>query len=607
MADPREQALADWEREATGLAWETPWTRTYEPDTPHGRWFPGGRLNVAANCLDRHLRERGDQVALHWEGEPGDRRSLTYRQLHAEVSAFATALHGLGVREGDRVALYLGMVPETVVAMLACARIGAVHCVLFSALPDEALADRLVDLEPTVLVTQDGSWRRGAVLPLKTRADEALGATAGVEHTVVVRRTGIDIEWFEGDRWYHDLMAEARRAPAPPPQAVPADHPLLVVHLANRRGRPIGVVHRSAGLLVHAAALHRALAHRPDAVSWCAVDIGWVAGQVHGVYGPLSAGGTTVLFEGTVATPTGARAWQILERYGVGSFVTTPSVVRNLRQWVGTPPSSHDRAALRQIVTAGEPIDATTAAWLRDEVGGGHVRLLDGWGQTELGGIVTVTPSADPPLPDPGLDVVHHDGTSAAPDDVGELVLRCPWPATLLPIRNDDGHAAARYWWCPGAYATGDAARRTPQGRIEVLGRLDPVVSVSGQLVSANEVREVVADHPFVAEAEVVARPDRFSGQAVAACVVLEPSAAGSTGAQALEEVAADLRRHVHDTLGGLAQPRTVAFVESFPAEPRGALRTALATLCSASAAPFLQVSAKQLDAALAATQEARG
>lgn len=605
MGDATAEALAAWEALAAELAWAQPWQEVRRSSPPDTQWFPGGRLNVSVNCLDRHLAERSDRTCLQWEGEPGDQRTFTYRELHEEVSALAAALRDLGVGTGDRVALYLGMVPEIVIAMLACTRLGAVHCVLFSALPEEALADRLADLEPKVLITQDGSWRNGVVLPLKTRADEALEATAGVEHTIVVRRTGIDIEWFEGDRWYADLVAAGRSQPPVQPAAVEADHPLLVVHLANRRGRPTGIVHRTAGLLVHALALHRSLADSTDDVFWCAVDLGWFAGQVHAVYGPLVAGGTTILFEGTLDTPTRARAWQLLEHYRVESLVTTPSIARRLRQWSDGAPSSNYRLRLKRIVTAGEPIDPASAAWLVDDVGGGDVRLLDGWGQTELGAIVTLRPPVEPPLPDPGLDVVRPDGTRAAAGETGELILRHPWPATFLRIRNDEGDAQQRYWRYPGVYATDDDARWTESGRIEILGRRDPVVNVSGQLVAASEVRDVIADHPFVAAVEVVARPDRVRGEAVAACVILLDAAVGDRSpARDLEAVAADLRRHVHDTLGGLAQPQTVAFLEAFPpAMDAGVLRGALEMLCAAASEPVVRISAMQLEAALATMQ----
>ncbi len=597
------EALTAWAAEAEALEWTTRPQRLHQPGpAPNDTWFLGGTLNVAANCLDRHLHDRGDRVAVYWEGEPGDRRALTYRELHAEVVAFSSVLADLGVRRGDRVALYLGMVPETIVAMLACARLGAVHCVLFSALPAEALADRLTDIEPKVLVTQDGSWRHGMVLPLKARADEALAATSGIEHTVVVRRTGIDVAWYEGDRWYHDLMAEAGGAETPA-EPHPADDPLLVLHLANRRGRPNGIVHRAAGVLVYASAMHRALSTSADDVFWCAVDIGWVAGQTHGIYGPLAVGATSVVFEGTLDTPTHARAWQIIDRYGVNSVVTTPSILRSLRQWVDSPPSVAKLDSLRLIVHAGEPLDDDTGTWLREEVGRGRVLLRDGWGQTELGAIVTVDPPPDPPLPVPGLDVLASDNTSAGPGETGELVLCHPWPALFLRLQHPHTDAAERYWHRPGCYATGDLARREPDGQVTMLGRMDPVISVSGQLVSASEVREVLEEHPYVAAAEVVARPDRRTGQAVVACVVLD-AAVADLDDRPLQQLTADLRGHVRETIGGLAHPQAVAFLDNLPASvPRPELRRALAAVCSnLRPGDVLHITRERLLAAVAAS-----
>jgi acetyl-CoA synthetase len=392
----------------------------------------GGVLNASVNCLDRHLPERADQVAVHWEGEPGDRRTITYGALHAEVVTFADALRGLGVEPGDRVGLHLGWIPETVVAMLACARLGAVHSVLPASLPADALADRLSDLGPKVLVTQDGAFRHGLIVPSKNRADEALAAAAGVEATVVVRRVGVDVAWYEGDRWYHDLVAAprpgSRKAPAGEagePALVEADHPLLIVPLAHRRGRPTWIVHRTGGYLVAAATVHRrALTARPDDVFWCAAEIAWIGGQSHGVYGPLACGATTVMSEGTLDVPTRSRAWQIIERYGVNALVTTPSVMRNLRQWVDTPPAEADLSSLRLIVTLGERIDPETRNWLDFEVGGGRALVANAWGQTELAGLVAVSPApapapADPSgpstaaVPDPGLEVVDSTGRPA--------------------------------------------------------------------------------------------------------------------------------------------------------------------------------------------------
>ncbi|MFW6009892.1 MAG: AMP-binding protein [Actinomycetota bacterium] len=597
----RAQALAAWSDEAAHLDWARPWTQLCDERPGAGsHWFVDARIDVAHNCLHRHLADRSERVALWWEGEPGDTRSLTYGQLADEVERFAAGLADLGVGRGDRVALYLGLLPETVVAMLACARLGAVHAMLFSTLPADALADRLEALAPRVLITQDGSWRNGVVLPLKSRADEALAATSGVDHTVVVRRTGIDVDWYEGDRPYKDVLADGAGRQLPATEGS-ADDPLLVVHLADRRRHPIEVVHRTGGYLVYADTLHRrALSGGPDEVFWAAVDIGWLAGQAHGVYGPLAAGATTLLYEGTLDTPTHARAWQLIERYGVNALVTTPSVARNLRQWADAPPSQAELGSLRSIVHLGEPIDTETRRWLEDEVGGGRCVVRDGWGQTELGGICTVDPPPQPPLPDPGLEVVDDHGRPAASGQPGELVITHPWPAMFLDIRHPDATSSDRYWRYPGAYATGDLARREPDGRIEILGRMDPVVLVSGQLVSADEVREALEEHPLVAAAEAVGCPDPRSGHVMAAYVALEPPT--DQTAPSLAAIARELRGHVDDTLGGLARPRSVGFLQRMPDDtPRELLRSALADLCRAPHDLVFEVSDAQLETAISA------
>jgi acetyl-CoA synthetase len=608
---PEPAILDEWADAAADLTWQRPFEAVHRRGGRGGRWFPGGALNASVNCLDRHLPARTDQVAIHWEGEIGDRRSITYGALQAEVVSFAEALRGLGVEAGDRVALHLGWLPETVVAMLACARLGAVHGVLPASLPADALADRLSDLQPKVLVTQDGAFRHGLIVPAKSRADEALAAAGGVQATVVVRRVGIDVAWYEGDRWYHDLVAAPRPGartaalPAAEPLVAESDHPLLMVPLAHRRGRPTWIVHGTAGYLAAAATIHRrALTTAPDDVLWCAAEIAWIGGQSHGVYGPLACGATTVMSEGTLDVPTRSRAWEIIERYGVNSLVTTPSVVRNLRQWVDTPPGSADLRSLRLIVTLGERIDPDTRNWLDFEVGGGRALVANAWGQTELAGLVMVTPSAAedgrPPVPDPGLEVVDENGRPAAAGDAGELVLLHPWPGTFIDVEGSPETADS--WWSPypAAYATGDQAQRGADGLITVFGRRDPVVSISGQQVSLTEVTRILEEHPLLAGVDVIAVPDERRGQALCACVVLDTEAKGEAG----DELARELRTYVHDALGGLARPRTVAFVDGFPADlAPEARRRALRLLGSANPADWFTVTAAQLAAAAAATE----
>ncbi|MGH2846820.1 MAG: AMP-binding protein [Thermoleophilaceae bacterium] len=600
MTDPG-HAIEAWEVAAGRVSWMRGAERTHVPGPRGGRWFPGAELNVSLNCLDRHLAERGDRVALHWEGEPGDRRAITYRELHEEVCAFAGALSALGVGAGDRVALHLGLLPETVVAMLACTRVGAVHAVMAAALPADALADRLVDFDPKLLLTQDGSWRHGVMLPLKARADEAMAAATGVEHTVVVRRTGVDVGWYEGDLWYDELVAGARAAAAPAPAvAVRSDHPLLACYIANRRGRPTGIVHGTGGLLTHAMTIHAdGLVGAHDDVFWIPADVAWLATQVHAVYGPLACGATSVLYEGMLDTPSHERAWEIVERYGVNTIVTTPSVVRNLRRWTDSRLAAHDLGSLGRIVTAGERIDPSLRDWLATEVGGASVRVADGWGQTELGGVVLLLDAASggSGLPDPGVDIVDTRGRPVAPGSEGELVLRHPWPATFLRIWGDDGAAAARLYWSrhPDAYATGDRAVRAGDGSLAVLGRIDPVVSVSGQLVSLTEIGEALLEHPFIRAAEVVACPDPPAGEALAACVALRD------GTPSSDQLAWALRGHVRERLGGLAYPRTIAFLEEIPDDlERDDLRHVLRLLCATASSENVWFTREQLRAAAA-------
>lgn len=592
-----------WAALAGALTWDVPPTDIAVSDHDgRMRWFPGGRLNLAVNAVHRHVPAHADRVALYWEGEPGDRREVTYGELDAEVIALADAFAGLGVEAGDRVALHLGLIPEAVVAVLACARLGAVYSILPAVLPPDALTDRLTDLAPRVLVTQDGAWRHGVVLPLKQRADEALTAAASVQQTIVVRRTGIPVPWYDGDRWYDELVAAprpgvaaARTAAAP----VASDHPALITYLANRGGRPTGVVHGTGGLATYAAAFHRALAGRGE-VLWVPAELGWMASQSHGILGPLLSGATAVAFEGMLDTPTHRRAWDIIERYEVATLLVTPSVVRALRSWVGNAPTADQVRSLRRIVTAGEALDDASERWLREIVGRGHASVVDAWGQTELGGVVAIpstTSTAGEP-PDAGLRVETPAGEPVPAGVVGDLVVRRPWPGTALGIHRDDGDIepslpAFRH----GAIVTGDRACVRGDGSIELLGRSDRVFSVSGQLVSATEIRLALEEHPQVARAEVVDRADASTGRAVVAVVQLRAVDGGPPPAGD-EDLARDLRVHVRDLLGGLSQPRTVVFLDRFPPEDDERLVPALRTVAGTGGV-LQHVSLAQVEAAL--------
>lgn len=594
--------LEAWAAVADELDWDKPWVSLYEPRGRYGRWFGGGGFNLSVNCVDRHVAASGDKPAIYWEGEPGDRRVLTYAQLQAEVTALAGAFRSLGLGVGDRVALHMGWLPETVIAMLACARIGAVHSILPTPLPSEALAERLDDFRPRVLVTQDGAWRHGTILPLKARADEALGAVGGIEHTVVVRRTGVDVAWYEGDRWLHDVVAGARPggpAPDTAPVSVDPEHHVLAVHLVNRRGRPVSVLHGGATLAVSALATHRHAISEGD-VFWCAGDLSWVGAQAHGVYGPLLAGATAVMFEGTLDVPTRHRTWDIVARYGVSTLLTTPTVIRLLRGWSRRPPGADTVASLRRVVMIAEPVDPVLTEWLEHDVGGGAITVADGWGQVQLGGVVSVDHPTEPKLlPDPGFAIVGPDGDDQPGGDGGELVMRLPWAGMLRDMEGAGAEdVAARHWHRPGSYSTYDLARRRPDGTLEFLGRMDEVASVSGQLVSLGEVRQVLLGHPFVVAAEVVERADSRLGRSLAAAVVLAPEVAAD------DSVASDLLDTVRELLGGLARPRALAFVDRFGHELSSeVLRRTLALLTASVGDEPLRLTWDQILAASSAVE----
>jgi acetyl-CoA synthetase len=579
-----------WAGVAELITFDTPYEQLWRPGARSGAWFTGATLNLSVNCLDRHLAtaERAEQFALHWEGEPGDRRSLTYAELHEQVLALTRALRGMGVGPGDRVGLHLGWLPETVVAMLACARVGAVHTLLPAPLPVEPLADRLELLDLKVLFTQDGAWRHGTVLPLKARADDALLAAGSVQHTIVVRRTGMDVAWFEGDRWYHDVVAATRPGQSSPdeaPVSVPVDHPVATVPLANKGGQPVSIVHGTGTMLAGAVAVHRQL--RTGGVFWCAGDIAWAVTQFHGIYGPLASGDTTVMYEGTLDVPTHQRAWDIIARYRVETVLTSPSVVRTVRGWARETPRVSAIPSLRRVATAGEPVEPDLAEWLVEALGGGELEVADAWGQLELGGIVRVTGlagsgSAGPviELPDCGLDIVDQAGRPVPDGQVGEAVLRLPWAGTMVDVEGSQAEVAEAHWTRhPGAYSTGDLAERHTDGSVAFLGRTDDVVSISGQLVSLREVREVLAEHPYVARAEVTWRKDPELGRSLVAAVALSPVVGPEPD---LDAVAVELMDAVRELMGGLARPRAVLVVDRFGDELSRTQRAqAIATLAT--------------------------
>jgi acetyl-CoA synthetase len=553
MAD-REEYLTRWDRIAASLTWTVPYTEVHTPDAPYDNWFTDGCLNLATNCLDRHTDTTPDRVAVYWEGEPGDQRQLTYRDLHAETVRLAAGLRGLGVEPGDRVALHLGWLPEAVTAMLACARVGAEYTVIPVSLPVEALALRLEDFAPRILLTQDGGWRHGTILPLKARADEALEATSGVQHTVVVRRTGMHVDWFEGDLWYDELVSNADPSDGGP-AILTSDHPVVTVHLANRRGRPVAVRHGTANIAVSSLALY-AYGLADGDVYWCAGDLSWLAAQVHGVIGPLLAGARTVMYEGTLDVPDPARTWRVVARYRVSSLMTSPSIVRTLRGSSLSAPSRSTRS-LRRVTTIGEPLDPDLRAWLGSALGP-KVTVADGWGQLELGGIVSLDrPSRPDLLPQPDITIVDDSGAEVPDGTVGHWVMRDPWPGTMRRAEVHGVDPTAGHWTrVPGVYDSGDVARRTPSRAVEFLGRLDEVVSVSGQLVSLNEVRDALIEQPFVEDAEVFERFDPAVGRSVAAAVVLTTDAPTDDGSLR------QLQDGVRDLLGGLSRPRTLLLLD---------------------------------------------
>jgi acetyl-CoA synthetase len=565
-ADPE----AFWAAQAAELEWYEPWSTVCEWKLPFAEWFVGGTLNVSANCLDRHVAAgRGDRVAFFWEGEPGDQRTITYAQLLDETQRFANVLKSLGVERGDRVNIYLPMIPEAVVAMLACTRIGAPHSVVFGGFSSEALRDRIIDAEAKVLITADGGYRRGAPSLLKPNADAAVAECPTIEHVVVVQRTNSDVDMTAGrDHWYHELMADAD--PVCEPERMGSEDLLYLLYTSGTTGKPKGIMHTTGGYLTQVAFTHKYVfdLHPETDVYWCTADIGWVTGHSYIVYGPLANGATSVIYEGTPDTPDKDRFWDIAERYGVTLFYTAPTAIRTFMKWGTDFPAKHDLSKLRLLGSVGEPINPEAWMWYQEHIGGGRCPIVDTWWQTETGailiaplpGVTTTKPgSATHPLPAVGAEVVDEEGNKV---DVGGgyLTLTRPWPSMLRGIYGDPERYRETYWSRFGdRYFAGDGAKLDEDGYLWLLGRVDDVMNVSGHRVSTTEVESALVDHPTVAEAAVVGAKDDTTGQAIIAYVTLKG------GNEPSDEHGQLLRQHVATKIGAIARPKTIVFTDDLP------------------------------------------
>jgi acetyl-CoA synthetase len=570
-----DEADADWEgfwaRQALELlSWFDEPKTTLQWDLPFARWFEGGTLNVSYNCLDRHVEAgRGDKVAFHWEGEPGDSRTITYADLLDEVGRFANVLKDLGVQRGDRVAIYMPMIPELPVAMLACTRIGASHSVVFGGFSSDALRDRINDAEAKVVVTADGGWRRGAPSALKPHVDVALADTPSIEHVVVVRRTEQTVAMVDGrDQWWHALMADAD--PVCPPERMGAEDLLYLLYTSGTTAKPKGIMHTTGGYLTQVAFTHKYVfdLHPEDDVYWCAADIGWVTGHSYIVYGPLCNGATSVMYEGTPDFPDKDRWWSIIERYGVTILYCAPTAIRTFMKWGTQYPEAHDMTSLRVLGSVGEPINPEAWVWYWQHIGGGRCPVVDTWWQTETGaimisplpGVTVLKPgSATHPLPGVGAELVNESGEKI---DVGGgyLTLTRPWPSMLRGIWGDPERYRDTYWnRFEGRYFAGDGAKLDDEGYLWLLGRVDDVMNVSGHRVSTAEVESALVDHPSVAEAAVVGAKDELTGQAIIAYVTLR---SGNEPSDAHGQL---LRKHVASKIGPTARPKTIIFTDDLP------------------------------------------
>ncbi|MBV8932017.1 MAG: acetate--CoA ligase [Kutzneria sp.] len=575
-----EQADADrdafWASMAERLHWTTRWTTVLDwSGAPFAKWFVGGKLNVAYNCVDRHVDAgHGDQVAIHWEGEPGDTRTISYADLKREVCKAANALISLGLTAGDRVAIYMPMVPEAIFSMLACARLGVVHSVVFGGFSAEALRSRIDDAEAKLVITTDGQYRRGTPVSLKAAVDEAVAKTPSVRNVLVVRRTGGEVDWTQGrDLWWHDVVDG--QSEHHDPESFDSEHPLYILYTSGTTGRPKGILHTSGGYLTQVSYTHHAVFDlKPDTdVYWCTADIGWVTGHSYIVYGPLSNRVTQVVYEGTPNTPHEGRHWEIVQRYRVSIYYTAPTLIRTFMKWGTDIPARHDLSSLRVLGSVGEPINPEAWIWYREHIGSGRTPIVDTWWQTETGaimisplpGVTAAKPgSAMGPLPGISAKVVDDTGSEVGKGGGGYLVLDKPWPSMLRGIWGDEDRYRETYWSrfaSQGYYFAGDGAKYDNEGAVWLLGRVDDVMNVSGHRISTTEVESALVSHSRVAEAAVVGATDPTTGQAIVAFVILR-------GVRSDEDATAlvkELRDHVSKEIGPIAKPRQVLVVAELP------------------------------------------
>ncbi|HEY3102246.1 MAG TPA: acetate--CoA ligase [Pyrinomonadaceae bacterium] len=571
----RAEANADpekfWARFAESeLHWFKKWDSVLKWEPPHAQWFVRGTINISYNCLDRHLTtSRRNKAALIWEGEPGDTRTLTYQQLHSEVCRFANVLKKVGVGKGDRVALYMPLIPELAISMLACARIGATHSVVFGGFSSSALIDRINDAQCNAVVTADGGWRRGNEVKLKAAVDEALKETPSVKNCIVVKRTGSDIHMESGrDHWWHELMETVDASCAA--EELESEHPLFILYTSGTTGKPKGILHTTGGYLLQAHLTTKWIFDIKDEdIYWCTADIGWVTGHSYVVYGPLSNGATALMYEGAPNWPEPDRFWDIIERHQVNTLYTAPTAIRAFIKWGEQWPLKHDLSSLRLLGTVGEPINPEAWMWYHRIIGKERCPIVDTWWQTETGAImITPLPGATPtkpgsgtkPFPGIDADVMTRDGKSVGPNEGGYLVVKKPWPAMLRTIYGDDERYQQQYWsQIPGVYFAGDGARKDQDGYFWIMGRIDDVINVAGHRLGTAEIESALVSHEAVAEAAVVAKPDDLKGSAIVAFVTLE---GGRIPSDPLKE---ELRQHVAKEIGALARPDDLRFADALP------------------------------------------